>query len=180
MIKESFKETVELPQGISVEVEGHMVTVKAEGKENSRIFKAKGISFKKLENGLEIEATPAKRSMNAKMKTIIGHIKNMISGLGTEFEYKLAIVFSHFPMTVNVKGDSVEINNFAGEKNPRKARIMPGVKVEVKGHEVIVTGINKESVGQTSANLENATKVRGRDRRIFQDGIFIVSKPKKV
>ena len=116
--------------------------------------------------------------MNAKLRTLISHLHNMAKGLNQEFEYKLAIVYSHFPMSVNVKSDKVEINNFAGEKKQRTATILQNVKVEVKGKDVFVKGHSKEAVGQTAANLENATKVRGRDRRIFQDGIFIVSKAK--
>ena len=30
--------------------------------------------------------------------------------------------------------------------------------------------------GQTAANLEQATVVKGRDIRVFQDGIYVVSK----
>ncbi len=178
MIKESIKERIVLPEGIGVEVEGNRVTMKASGKENSKIFKVKGISFKKIEKGLEMEAVPATRKMNARLKTVVGHLRNMVAGLEKEFEYKLAIVFSHFPISVSVKGNVVEINNFAGEKKPRTAKILPGVKVEAKGKEIFVKGADKEAVGQTAANLEKATKVSGRDRRIFQDGIFIVSKGK--
>ena len=37
-------------------------------------------------------------------------------------------------------------------------------------------GNNVEDVGQTAANLERATVVKGRDIRVFQDGIYVVSK----
>ena len=35
---------------------------------------------------------------------------------------------------------------------------------------------NAEHVGQTMANLEQATKIKGRDPRVFQDGIYLTSK----
>ncbi len=178
MIRESFKEVVPLPEGVQAEVTGTKVTLKSGSNENTRVFKVKGIEIRKTDMGLEIEATPAKRKMNAKLKTVVSHLHNMAKGLDQEFEYKLAIVYSHFPMSVNVKGNVVEINNFAGEKKVRQAKILPGVQVEVKGKDVSVKGHSKEAVGQTAANLETSTKVRGRDRRIFQDGIFIVSKGK--
>lgn len=176
MIKESYKETVPLPEGVQVEIEGTKVTLKSGANENVRDFKVKGIEIKKVGEGLEIEARPAKRKMNAKLKTVVSHLHNMAKGLNQEFEYKMTIVYSHFPMSVNIKGNIVEINNFAGEKKMRQAKILPGVKVAIKGKDVTVTGHAKEAVGQTAANLETATKVRGRDRRVFQDGIFIVSK----
>ena len=50
------------------------------------------------------------------------------------------------------------------------------MKVSVKGEDVTITGINKEHVGQTMANIEQATKIKGRDPRIFQDGIYLVDK----
>ena len=72
--------------------------------------------------------------------------------------------------------DELIINNFLGERKPRSARILPGAKVEIGKDEVSITGIDKEQVGQTMANIEQATKVRGFDIRIFQDGIYLVDK----
>jgi large subunit ribosomal protein L6 len=83
-------------------------------------------------------------------------------------------------MKVSVKSDVVVIDNFLGEKHPRNARVMPGVTVKVSGEQVVVSGTNKEFVGQTAANIEQATKVSGRDTRVFQDGIYIVEKAGKV
>ena len=74
-------------------------------------------------------------------------------------------------------GISGSIDNFLGERSPRKAKIIgDDVKVSVKGEDVTITGINKEHVGQTMANIEQATKIKGRDPRIFQDGIYLVDK----
>jgi large subunit ribosomal protein L6 len=56
--------------------------------------------------------------------TIHSHIQNMIIGVRKGFTYKLKIVFSHFPISVKLKDKFVLIENFTGERNPRKARIM--------------------------------------------------------
>ena len=109
--------------------------------------------------------------------TIRSHISNMIYGVKHGFTYKMKIVYAHFPMTVKVKGKLVTIDNFLGERHPRTAKIIgDDVKVSVKGDDVTITGINKENVGQTMANIEQATKIKGRDPRIFQDGIYLVDK----
>ena len=50
------------------------------------------------------------------------------------------------------------------------------MKVEVKGKDIIVSGINLEDVSQTAANIEQATRLTGRDRRIFYDGIYVYEK----
>ncbi len=110
------------------------------------------------------------------LETIKAHINNMITGVTKGFTYKMKIVYAHFPMTVKVQGDKVIIENFLGERHPRKAKILGDTKVQVKGDEVHITGIDKEDVGQTMANIEQATKIKRRDPRVFQDGIYLISK----
>ena len=51
-----------------------------------------------------------------------------------------------------------------------------GVDVKVKGDIVTIEGNDIEHVGQTAANLEKATVVTGRDIRVFQDGVYTISK----
>ena len=58
----------------------------------------------------------------------------------------------------------------------RNARIEKGVEVKLSGDVIDVTGTDKEKVGQTAANIEHATKIKGFDRRVFQDGIFLMRK----
>jgi large subunit ribosomal protein L6 len=100
----------------------------------------------------------------------------MIVGLTDGFTYNMKIVYAHFPMTVKAAGDKVTIENFLGERHPRTAKIVGDAKVQIKGEDVTVSGINKEDVGQTMANLEQATKIKGRDPRVFQDGIYLINK----
>ena len=104
----------------------------------------------------------------------------MIRGIDKGFEYRLKAVYSHFPMTLKVDGNIMTITNLFGEKVPRTANLpwTPGeVQVRVENKvDVIVTGADREKVGQTAANIERSCKIRKRDRRVFQDGIYIVSK----
>jgi len=100
----------------------------------------------------------------------------MIKGVTKGFTYKLKIVFSHFPITVKIKEKTLIIENFTGERNPRKAKIMGDTKVTVKGDDIIVQGINLEDVSQTAANIQNATKIRRKDPRVFLDGIYVYEK----
>jgi len=103
-------------------------------------------------------------------------IKNMIIGVTKGFTYKLKIVFAHFPITVKVKGNQVHIENFYGERSPRIAQIIGNSKIEVKEDDIIVKGISIYDVGQTAANIEQATKVKNKDLRVFLDGVYVYDK----
>jgi large subunit ribosomal protein L6 len=79
-------------------------------------------------------------------------------------------------MNVEIVGNEVIIKNFLGEKIPRKSKIIENVNVEIKGDIITINSPNKELAGQTAANFETATRIKSRDRRVFQDGIFITNK----
>ncbi len=171
---------IEVPEGTQVEVKDKKVTLTKNGKTLSKQFRATQIELSKEEgNKIKIYSPKVNRKVNATMNTFKSHLNNLIQGLDREFVYKMEIVYSHFPMTVTVKGKTVEINNLAGAKNTRIAKIIGDTKVEVKGKNVIVTGNHLEDTGQTAANIEKATRIRGKDIRIFQDGVYIIEKPKK-
>jgi large subunit ribosomal protein L6 len=97
----------------------------------------------------------------------------MVTGVRKGFTYKLKIVFSHFPISVKIKDKTVLIENFTGERNPRKAKIVGNAKVKVQSEDIIVQDLNLESVSQTAANIEQATKVKKKDPRVFLDGIYV-------
>lgn len=168
-------EEIPIPEGIDVSIDGG-ITVKGSKGELKRKFNYPGITIKKEDSNIVLEANFPKKKDKAMLGTIKSHINNMITGLTDEFTYNMKIVYAHFPMTVKASGDKVTIENFLGERYPRTAKIVGSAKVQVKGDEVVVTGINKEDVGQTMANLEQATKIKGRDPRVFQDGIYLVSR----
>jgi len=173
------REEVEIPEGVEVTVENNVVKVKGPKGELQRELKYPGVQiFTEDGKVVVFKEFPRKKDI-AIARTFKAHIANMIKGVTEGFTYKLKAVYSHFPMTVKVQGDEVVIENFLGEKNPRRAKILPGITVKVRGQEVIVEGIDKEAVGQTAANIEQATRITKWDRRVFQDGIYIVEKAGK-
>lgn len=167
---------VEIPEGVKVEVErGKVIVEGPKGKLERELYHPR-ILIEKKDNKVEVKCEFARRKEKALVGTFAAHIRNMIKGVTEGFVYKMKVVYSHFPIKVNVKGNEVIIENFLGEKHPRKAKIFGNVKVSIKGDEIILEGINIEEVGQTAANIEDATKVKYRDVRVFQDGIYIVAK----
>lgn len=169
------REEIPIPEGIDVTIENE-VTVKGSKGQLSRKFNYPNVVIKKDDGNVVLEAHFPKKKDKAMLGTIRSHISNMITGLTDGFTYNMKIVYAHFPMTVKTGKDKVTIENFLGERYPRTAKIVGSAKVQVKGEDVVVTGINKEDVGQTMANLEQATKIKGRDPRVFQDGIYFVSR----
>jgi large subunit ribosomal protein L6 len=168
-------EEISIPEGVDINIDNDVI-IKGPKGEVSRKFNYPNISIKKTDTKLVLETSFPKKKDKSMIGTTRSHLTNMIIGVTEGFTYQMKIVFAHFPMTVKVAGDKVNIENFLGERHPRTAKIVGSAKVKVKGDEVTVTGINKEDVGQTMANLEQATKIKGRDPRVFQDGIYLVSK----
>ena len=170
-------EEVEIPENVNEEINGYVVKVTGPKGELVRDFShAREVLLRKEDNKVIVETYFANRKRKALVGTIAAHIENMIKGVTKGFRCKLKIIYSHFPVTVEVdeKERIVRIKNLLGEKADRIAKIVgDDVKVYVKGEDVIVEGIDIEHVGQTAANIELATKVKGKDRRIFVDGIYI-------
>jgi len=113
----------------------------------------------------------------AMVRASAAHVKNMLQGLDKKFVYEMEVCNVHFPITVKIEGNNFKISNFLGEKVNRSAKILDGVEIEVKGQKITISGNDIEKTGQTAANIEGAAKVPNKDRRVFQDGIFITSKP---
>ncbi len=171
------KEEFKAPDGVQVTLKDKTVTVKGPKGTISKTLAHPKIALAVSGDTIQFSCTqaPHKRE-KALLGTYKAHIRNMVKGVTQGYEVSMKTVFSHFPIKSNVEGNHLMIQNFLGERYPRKAEIMESVKVEVKGETITVSGIDKEKVGQTAANIERATKVKDRDIRVFQDGIYIVKR----
>ncbi|MBI2452594.1 50S ribosomal protein L6 [Candidatus Pacearchaeota archaeon] len=176
-MKQKIIEKIEIPEGVSCSYENGILKCQKSGAETSREIKEPKIKIKIEGQEIILEAKKGNKSDFRLIKTYAAHIRNLFWGLSKKFTYILEICHVHFPVTLKVENDVLTINNFLGEKTPRHAEIIPNVHVEIKGSKIIVSSSDKEAAGQTAANFEKATKIRSRDRRIFQDGIFLVEKP---
>ena len=170
---------LEIPEGVTMRLEEGIVYVKGPkggcAKDFNRIKVRIRIEGKKV----RIEAMGKKKSDYAILNTAKKHILNLFKGVKEGYTYKLKIVYSHFPITVRVKDNVVYIENFLGERAPRKAKIVGKLtKVTVSGDDVIVQGPCLEEVSQTAANIEQATRIKEKDLRVFLDGVYIYEKGK--
>ncbi|MCK5449828.1 50S ribosomal protein L6 [Candidatus Pacearchaeota archaeon] len=168
---------IEFPQEVEVVINGNEVIVKGKGNELVKKFDIGKVLLEVSDNKVTISAKGATRRESKMIGTIWACIKNMIKGIEEDFVYNLEICNIHFPMNVKQEGDEIIIKSFLGETVKRVSKILPKVSVDIKGSNITVSSCDIEAAGQTAANLEKATRLTGRDRRIFQDGIFITEKP---
>tara|TARA_B000000460_G_scaffold149578_1_gene105600 strand:+ start:693 stop:1244 length:552 start_codon:yes stop_codon:yes gene_type:complete len=172
--------SIALPEGASASIAGDVITVSKDGQSLSREFRHHKVEVRAVNGDLEVFVNLPRRSDKALAGTWAAHLRNMALGIDEGFEYRLKAVFSHFPMSLKVDGKQMIINNLFGEKVPRVAKLpWSPAEVEVRVEnktDVVVKGADREKVGQTAANIERACRIKKRDRRVFQDGIYIVSK----
>ena len=181
MVKTDLKETIEIPSDIDKEITEEKLILKKQDKELSR--KLDNLIKTKIENEtIILEAKKATKRERKIFGTMKAHIKNMIKGLNENYKYKLEIANVHFPMNVSFdEGKNILIiKNFLGEKSDRTINIRKGVTIKVDKNIIEVESHNKELAGQVSADIEKGTRVRKKDRRIYQDGIYIIEKPKRL
>jgi len=158
----------------------YLVRIKLNDKVLERRFKVgKKITMVKEGDNIIIKADNATKKEKRLVKTIKSHIKNMIKGLKEPWVYKLEVCFSHFPISVAIANKQLVIKNFFGERSPRYVKLLDGVDVEIKGNIIEVRSHDKELAGRQAALIEQATRITDKDRRIFQDGIWIIEKAGK-
>lgn len=171
------EKTLDIPENVNIEIKGKRMKVSGPKGELEKEFKYFwDIKIENKDGKIVVSSESDRRKCKAMGGTIIAHIQNMIKGVTEGYTYKMRIVYSHFPFNLKVEGDKVLIHNFLSEKLPRTARIIGDTKIDIQGQDVTLTSIDKDDVAQTAANIETATKIRKKDRRVFMDGCFITSK----
>ncbi|MHA1792774.1 MAG: 50S ribosomal protein L6 [Promethearchaeota archaeon] len=167
-------------EGVSFILEGKVLTIKGPKGTVKRDFNhARNLEiFTEGDDTIVLLSKFPKKADLAIAGTIEGHVKNMIRGVTKGFLYKMKIVYAHFPITVKVdeKNKRIEIQNFTGERGHRVVPIKGDVKIKATKEDVIIEGIDKEIVGQNAANIQLRCKIKNKDLRIFQDGIYVYEK----
>lgn len=173
----TYKQETKIAEGITAEKNKDEIVIKGSKGESKRIFYHPHVKLSIDNNKITAKTEKADKKTRAIVGTWKSHIANMIKGITEGYEAKLKIVYAHFPMNVSVEGDKIQIKNYFGGKGIRFAKILGDTKVEIKKQDIKLSGTNKEDIGQTAANLEQSCKPKGKDRRVFQDGIYITKKP---
>jgi large subunit ribosomal protein L6 len=171
-----FESSTPILEGTTVQVDGKRITVQGPKGTLARDFSHADVAIERKGKAIVISVEYPRSRQIALVGTLISLVDNMMLGVLHGVVYKMKIVFAHFPPSVKVAGDKVTVENFYGEKSMRKAQILPGVTVQVGSDEVVVEGIDITQVAQTAANIQAATRLRRKDPRKFQDGIYVFEK----
>jgi large subunit ribosomal protein L6 len=167
---------VKIPEGVTMRIEGNLVKVTGPKGMLMREMYYPKVSVSVTGKEFTVTTESERKKILAICGTFAAHAENMVRGVTKGYQYRMKVVYSHFPIQLKLAGDRLEVGNFLGEKRSRFARIEKDVKVALGSDEITLTGIDKESVGKTAANIEHATRIRERDPRVFQDGAYIVER----
>lgn len=170
---------VELGTGVSAKYEKGVLSVKGPKGEVAREFIHPKIQITIESGKIILKSTKATK----KEKTILGsftaHLMNTVKGVTEGHSYTLKVCSGHFPMTVTVTNQEFVVKNFLGETVPRKVPVLKGVDVKVTGNDIVITSPDIELAGLMASQIEGLCRITNRDRRIFQDGCYIVKKSGK-
>eukprot|EP00877_Chromochloris_zofingiensis_P012392 jgi/Chrzof1/7406/Cz02g22040.t1 len=174
--------TVAIPSGVEIEVKGRKVRVKGPRGVLLREFKHLAVDMYMIEEDgtqkLKVECHFGRKKRLAAIRTACSHVQNLITGVTKGFEYKMRLVYAHFPINANIeqKGQVIEIRNFLGEKRVRVVDMLPGVTIarsDAVKDELILQGSDIENVSRSAALIHQQCLVKNKDIRKFLDGIYV-------
>ena len=146
---------LEIPEGVTVTYKKPMITVQGPLGKTWKSFKKIPVDIEVTDDKVLFKAQGTRDKNRAIMNTARSIIRNLCEGVVEGYTIKMKVVFSHFPITVKAEGKQVLIENFKGERAPRKTNIWGETKVVPKGDDVIITGHVLTDVSQTAAEIEN-------------------------
>ncbi len=177
---DKFQAVVEVPEGVTVTLNKHMLQVQGPLGKTFKNFKKIPVDLEVNDSKVQLKAQGSRKKDYAIMNTAKSLISNLCEGSVDGYTIKMKIVYAHFTVTVKIKDNLVLIENFQGERAARVAKIFGQTKVNPKGDDVIITGPVLTDVTQTAANIEQKTKVKGKDHRVFLDGIYVYDEKKGI
>lgn len=169
------KKIIEIPNGVTVAVEGGFVKVK--GPKGELTYKIpRELKVTLIENKIAVLPVAKSKRTPALWGTIRAIISNMASGVTSGFEKKLEVEGVGFK--AQTQSNDLILN--LGFSHQIIFKIPDGIKVEVLKNTIIVSGISKELVGQTAANIRALKKPEPyKGKGIRYTGEFIKKKAGK-
>lgn len=145
------KKPIPIPQKVNVDIQGSSVTVKGPKGELSRVM-PKGVLISEDDGSVVVQREDeslTSRQRHGLCRTLIA---NMIDGVSQGFQKRLEIQGVGY--RAQVKGKDLVLN--VGYSNPVEIAPPDGIQLAVEANtNVIVTGIDKELVGNVAATIRS-------------------------
>ena len=140
---------INLPQGVNATLENQSVTVKGpKGTLSMSAHPSMNIAIN--ENDITVQRQDDSKTQRTLHGTTRSLIVNLVQGVTEGYTKKLKMIGVGY--RAQLRGNKLVIN--AGYSNPVEMDIPEGISVEVvKNTEIVVTGINKQLVGEYAANI---------------------------
>ena len=145
------KKPIQLPDKVQFTVNGDMISVKGpKGKLERQLHPAIKIEVNK--DVLEVKTDLNDNKKIALQGLFRSLISNMVTGVSTGYEKKLLL--SGIGYRAEINGNKLTLN--VGYSNPVEFLLPAGVSATVeKNTEVVLSGIDKEMIGQAAANIRD-------------------------
>lgn len=148
------KKNIDIPQDVTVHIDGSDVRVKGPKGELQRVF-PKGVSFAQEEQQIIVTVkNPDNRQQRAFWGLSRALLANMVEGVSRGFEKKLEIKGVGY--RAEMKGTTLVLH--VGYSHPVEFIPQDGIVISVQKNIVLITGIDKQAVGEAAANIRKIRK----------------------
>ncbi|HQW07946.1 MAG TPA: 50S ribosomal protein L6 [Steroidobacteraceae bacterium] len=141
--------SVPLPQGVTAQIGGEVVTVKG-AKGTLSLSLTRGVKIEQQDKSLAVSYGDAEARVHA--GSTRAHLANMVLGVSKGYEKKLELVGVGFRAAVQGKS----LNLTLGFSHAVNFPIPEGISIETPSQtEILVKGIDRQQVGQVSAKIRD-------------------------
>lgn len=145
------KNPVELGAGVNVSISGQQVEIKGP-KGSLQMTVHEDVAVTQDDNLIRVAAKNGSKSANALAGTMRALLNNMVTGVSSGFEKKLQLVGVGY--RAQMKGK--DLNLTLGYSHPVDYVTPDGITISTPSQtEVVVSGIDKQLVGQAAANIRS-------------------------
>merc|ERR1711907_449201 len=176
------KGTVSIPANVTCELKSRVVKITGPRGVLTKSFRHMSVDmFKPTEKKIAVEKWFALSKELSVIKTVTSHIQNMIDGVTKGFQYRMKMVYAHFPTNAQIAGNGKEVDivNFIGQKVKFNVKALDGVTImrdPKENTQLLVHGNDIENVSRTCALINQSCAVKKKDIRKFLDGIYVSDK----
>ena len=117
---------MDIPDNVQIILKAKLIEAEGQRGKRCQDFKHLNLDFQLIKNEsgkrkLKVEAWFGSRKTSAVIRTAIGHIENLITGVTKGYRTKMRFVYAYFPINASITNGNkgIEIRNILSEKKVR-------------------------------------------------------------